>query len=350
MGNKAYICPLSARISVDPDKLWLPTDLAPIEIADISHIDQRLYEIINTALPDITGSTYFAEAGDGCMACFVRGNRTALVTRSPIEINLATQMYAQINALEKHRAATKINRVILLRDHAGKTARLVVDIGYCPITDFGPARDYVGDYFDRARRVLLEFGVSHGDVTERWLCTSGNPNCPPVMGLGLSPIYAAWRRAALAEGSEIAKPDWVLKDAPTSPIGQMQCDPRFYRTGRALIGDVPSVNEDIKALRLVTNALQRMTGSFLPTNDSVRKPTTGVNLPLIVIESPSSPCSEPRADFESLEQSKNQQVSYRSDIEYTSRKTQRHALWILAFITIILILAAILFFGGIIGK
>lgn len=193
-----YFCPISARFSTSSFELLTPND-TPIERFERGDVD--LAAIL--ADENIKVQEEHAEASDACMAAFaLDGERFALISRHPYsaddleritdELFLAAGVPEQSGILQS--LVSKNGHVILVVDHAPLAAE---------ISTAEHAASVISDL-----QSLQEIGVVHGGINERFL----NPDHPAgrrIFGLGLSELYAAWRR-----NQGVA-------------LGDLRADPRF---------------------------------------------------------------------------------------------------------------------------
>lgn len=274
MNGRILVCPFSGRMAGKAESLWLPAGVSPIEVdAALFGESRHLAEVVATLVPQAEIIQYSPDGSDAVCACFRTSAHQILITRSLVRAELANAILNKMRPFwVKYRSSTGMIEASIV-DSSPMGGRIAIVLSYSPVPR--PNRGVQGVAFSKAAiveqlRELDAKGVRHGDVTERWLPSETGANVPPLLGIGLAPLYECWRRAALAEREQIASQAWVLTDVPFSPIGRIKTDPRFYSSIEMFTGNPASLEDDIAAVGRVFEALGRVSGGMLPKEDPLR--------------------------------------------------------------------------------
>lgn len=162
-------------------------------------------------------------ASDACMAAFsIEGGQTALVSR---EVYGAHDLERITDELLEAAGHPEVSGIV--RSLVSPKGHVIVVVDYVPNAAQIQTAEQAAALIQGLQQ-LHASGIVHGGINERFL-NADNPEGRRIFGVGLSEIYAAWRRNA------------GLK------LGELRADPRFA-SPKDLRGEVATFESDSFAL------------------------------------------------------------------------------------------------------
>lgn len=216
--DSLYYCPVSARFSTSSFELLTPTD-TPLQRFEQTGGDLRavLESVEILVLQEVEA------ASDACMAAFsTEGDETALISRGVYGANDLERITDELLAAAGHPEVSGIVRSLVSPD-----GHVVVVVDYVPeAAQIHTAEQAAG--LIQGLQHLHAYGLVHGGINERFQ-NADHPEGRRIFGVGLSEIYAAWRRNA------------------GLTLGELRADPRFA-SPNDLRGDLATFESDNFAL------------------------------------------------------------------------------------------------------
>lgn len=196
--EQLYFCPISARFSTSSFELLTPND-TPIERFEQPDADLRAI----LASEQLKVQEEHPEASDACMAAYaLDGERYALISRHPYAADDLERITDELFLAAGFPELSGIQQSLVTKE-----GHIVLVTDYAPIAQEISTAEHAANVISDLR-ALQDAGLVHGGINERFLHPE-HPAGRRIFGLGLSELYAAWRRN---QGLQ---------------LGDLRADPRF---------------------------------------------------------------------------------------------------------------------------